>query len=85
MLRNMNIKAHMCVVGAASGGEPANRILRHVMVPTPSKLQIEKNPYITKGFVVPMTIAEEAAKSMKSLWNCPASADEIPNIDTSAD
>ena len=81
----MKIKAHMCVVGAASGGEPVNRILRYVMGPTPSKLHVEKNPYITKGFVVPMTIAEEAAKGMKSLWNCPASADEIPNIDTSAD
>ena len=84
-MRNMKIKAHMCVVGAASGGEPVNRILRYVMGPTPSKLHVEKNPYITKGFVVPMTIAEEAAKSMKSLWNCPASADEVPNIDMSAD
>ena len=85
MLRNMKIKAHMCVVGAASGGDPVNRILRYVVVPTPSKLHIEKNPYITRGFVVPMTIAKEAAKSMKSLWNCPASADEVPNIDMSAD
>ena len=85
MLRNMNIKAHMCVVDVASGGDPVNRILRYVVVPTPSKLHIDKNPYVTKGFVVPMTIAEEAAKSMKSLWNRPASADEVPNIDMSAD
>ena len=83
-MRNMGIKAHMCVVNVASGGVPVNRILRYVMVPTPSKFHVDKNPYVTKGFVVPMTIAEEAAKSMKSLWNRPASADEAPHIDMSA-
>ena len=75
----------MCAVDVVSGGDPASRILRYVAVPTPSKLHIDKNPYVTKGFVVPMTIAEEAAKSMKSLWNRPASAGEVPNIDISAD
>ena len=49
----------------------------HTRTLRPPKLHVDDKPYMTKGFVAPMAIVEEAAKVTKSLWNRPANADEV--------
>ena len=47
------------------------------MAPTVTKLYVDKSPYVSKGFDVPLKLIGEAAKAERALRNKPATADEV--------
>ena len=76
-LLRMGVATDVRYVNAGPGSNPLNRVLKYVMVPSPSKLVDDKNPYATKNFPWPKGIEDEAAKAEKQLWSKPATADEV--------
>ena len=47
------------------------------MVPTVTKLYVDKSPYVSKGCDAPLKLIDEAAKAERALWNKPATAGEV--------
>ena len=47
------------------------------MVPTETKLVVDTNPYVSKGFHVPQNALDRADKARKANWDKPATADEV--------
>ena len=48
-----------------------------MLVPTASKLAVDKDPYVSKGFEIPLSVIDEAAKAERALRSKPATADEV--------